>query len=108
MVPTIGWSGIAGWDERPRRIWREPAADAGSGTGTGSGSGTGTGTGSDANDSDANDSGATGVVAGYVKGGRSDNCNLTQIVVRGAGHLVPFDQPSRALEMFARFVSDGW
>jgi len=39
-------------------------------------------------------------VAGYVRqAGR-----LTQVVVRGAGHMVPGDQPERALDMIERFV----
>jgi len=39
-------------------------------------------------------------VAGYVRqAGR-----FTQVVVRGAGHMVPGDQPERALDMIERFV----
>ena len=30
--------------------------------------------------------------------------NFTQVVVRGAGHIVPGDQPERALDMISRFV----
>lgn len=41
-------------------------------------------------------------VAGYVKNYKS----LTQIVVRGAGHILPFDQPARAFDMITRFVND--
>ena len=39
-------------------------------------------------------------VAGYVK----QYANLTQAVVRGAGHLVPFDQPERALNMLDKWI----
>ncbi|KAJ1488424.1 Alpha/Beta hydrolase protein [Baffinella frigidus] len=45
-------------------------------------------------------------VAGYVKhAGR-----FTQAVVRGAGHILPHDQPKRARDMIRRFVSSdsGW
>mmetsp|Transcript_7800 Transcript_7800/g.12938 ORF Transcript_7800/g.12938 Transcript_7800/m.12938 type:complete len:124 (-) Transcript_7800:250-621(-) len=41
-------------------------------------------------------------VAGYVKQYR----NLTQAVVRGAGHLVPFDQPERALDLIEKWIQD--
>jgi vitellogenic carboxypeptidase-like protein len=30
--------------------------------------------------------------------------NFTQVVVRGAGHMVPGDQPARALDMITKFV----
>ena len=30
--------------------------------------------------------------------------NLTQVVVRAAGHIVPGDQPVRAFDMIERFV----
>ena len=40
------------------------------------------------------------VVAGYAR-----SCNgLTHMTVSGAGHLVPMDQPERALDMLTRFV----
>merc|ERR1711871_577259 len=39
-------------------------------------------------------------VAGFVR----EVENLTQIIVRGAGHIVPADQPKRALDMITRFV----
>mmetsp|Transcript_13163 Transcript_13163/g.52527 ORF Transcript_13163/g.52527 Transcript_13163/m.52527 type:complete len:488 (+) Transcript_13163:56-1519(+) len=41
-------------------------------------------------------------VAGYVRQAQT----YTQIVVRDAGHLVPSDQPERALDMITRFVKD--
>ena len=42
-------------------------------------------------------------VAGYVR----KVLNLMQVVVRGAGHMVPHDQPERALDLITRFV-DGF
>ncbi|KAJ8605441.1 hypothetical protein CTAYLR_003325 [Chrysophaeum taylorii] len=41
-------------------------------------------------------------VSGYVKVAGP----LTYVVVRGAGHMVPTDQPSRALDMITRFVAN--
>jgi vitellogenic carboxypeptidase-like protein len=41
-------------------------------------------------------------VAGYVKQAGL----VTQAVVRGAGHLVPFDQPARALSMIEKWIND--
>ncbi|XP_065176055.1 probable serine carboxypeptidase CPVL [Sycon ciliatum] len=41
-------------------------------------------------------------VAGYVR----SVLNLMQVVVRGAGHMVPHDQPVRALDLISRFVDD--
>lgn len=40
-------------------------------------------------------------VAGYVR----QAGNLTQAVVRGAGHMVPGDQPERALDLLSRFIA---
>jgi len=40
-------------------------------------------------------------VAGYVR----QAGHFTQAVVRGAGHMVPGDQPERALDMMQRFIS---
>jgi hypothetical protein len=36
--------------------------------------------------------------------------NLTQVVVRGAGHILPHDQPLRGLDLISRFVdaASGW
>lgn len=41
-----------------------------------------------------------GEVAGYVK----EVPNFAQILVRDAGHLVPYDQPKWALDMITRFT----
>lgn len=41
-------------------------------------------------------------VAGYAK--QFDT--MTQVVVRGAGHLVPYDQPERALDMIDKWIND--
>jgi vitellogenic carboxypeptidase-like protein len=40
-------------------------------------------------------------LAGYVR----QVGNFTQAVVRGAGHMVPGDQPTRALDLIGRFVA---
>ena len=40
-------------------------------------------------------------VAGYA---RQVN-NFRQVLIRGAGHLVPQDQPERALDMITRFIN---
>ena len=40
-------------------------------------------------------------VAGYAR----EVGNFTQVVVRGAGHMVPSDQPQRALDLISRFVA---
>ncbi|XP_065188426.1 probable serine carboxypeptidase CPVL [Sycon ciliatum] len=41
-------------------------------------------------------------IAGYVKTVR----NLHQAVVRGCGHMVPMDEPERALDLISRFIDD--
>jgi len=41
-------------------------------------------------------------VAGYVR----TVMNFRQIIVRGAGHIVPNDQPDRALDMITRFIEN--
>jgi vitellogenic carboxypeptidase-like protein len=46
-----------------------------------------------------------GTVSGYVRAAASAQAGLlVQAVVRGGGHMVPFDQPSRALDLITRFV----
>ena len=46
-----------------------------------------------------------GTVSGYVRAALSDSAGLlVQGVVRGGGHMVPFDQPERALDLITRFV----
>ena len=44
---------------------------------------------------------AAAAPAGYVRVARS----LTQVVVRGGGHILPYDQPERSLDMITRFVT---
>lgn len=41
-----------------------------------------------------------GEVAGYVK----EAGNLTEVMIRNAGHMVPADQPEWALEMITKFT----
>ena len=43
-------------------------------------------------------------VAGFAQ--TSPDSNLASVVVRGAGHIVPGDQPERALDMITRFIED--
>jgi cathepsin A (carboxypeptidase C) len=39
-------------------------------------------------------------VAGYVRSARE----LTQVKIRGAGHLAPIDQPAHVQDMLHRFI----
>ena len=41
-------------------------------------------------------------VAGYVRVAK----NLIQVMVRNAGHILPFDQPKWAFDMIQRFIQD--
>ncbi|XP_065204846.1 venom serine carboxypeptidase-like [Planococcus citri] len=43
-----------------------------------------------------------GKLAGYVK----SSGNFSEILVRNAGHMVPYDQPEWALDMISRFTSN--
>ena len=54
-------------------------------------------------------------MAGYLKvvGGSDSNGTdqtgaFVYAVVRGAGHMVPTDQPERAYDLITRFVEDDW
>ena len=40
-------------------------------------------------------------VAGYVRAGG----NLTYAVIRGAGHIAPYDQPERTKDMISRWMA---
>jgi vitellogenic carboxypeptidase-like protein len=40
------------------------------------------------------------VISGYSRSFQ----NLNQVVVRAAGHMAPFDQPSRSLDLITRFI----
>lgn len=39
-------------------------------------------------------------VAGYAR----SSANLVNVVMRGAGHMAPYDQPLRSLDLITRFV----
>ena len=39
-------------------------------------------------------------VAGFATAGG----NLTYVVIRGAGHIAPYDQPNRTIDMITKFV----
>ncbi|MGX6640923.1 S10 family serine carboxypeptidase-like protein [Legionella pneumophila] len=41
-------------------------------------------------------------VSGYAKGA----VGLTQVKIRGAGHLAPIDQPARVFDLFKHFIND--
>lgn len=43
-------------------------------------------------------------VGGFARQVDVDGQSLTQVVVRAAGHIVPYDQPVRALDMITRFI----
>lgn len=43
-----------------------------------------------------------GNVAGYVRKAK----NLTQVLVRNAGHILPYDQPKWAFDMIQRFIQE--
>jgi vitellogenic carboxypeptidase-like protein len=47
--------------------------------------------------------GAAADVAGYAR--TVEEYKVTQVNVRGAGHMVPGDQPERAMDMLDRFIS---
>ncbi len=42
----------------------------------------------------------------YVRAVQSAAYSFTQVVIRDAGHIVPYDQPGAALDMVTRFVND--
>jgi len=42
------------------------------------------------------------LVAGYVR----TASRLTQVIVRDAGHILPFDQPERAWDMIHRWIEN--
>ena len=41
-----------------------------------------------------------GLVSGYTR----SFANLNHVIVRGGGHMSPFDQPARSLDLITRFV----
>ena len=43
-------------------------------------------------------------IAGYVR----QSTNLTQVIVRNAGHMVPFNQPRAAQDMIWRFITNSF
>ncbi|XP_077978148.1 putative serine carboxypeptidase CPVL [Glandiceps talaboti] len=45
-------------------------------------------------------------VAGYVRAVGPGLGNFLQVLVRGAGHIAPYDQPERAYDMLSRFIED--
>lgn len=45
-------------------------------------------------------------VAGYAREVKVNGQRMVQAVVRGAGHIVPYDQPRVAKDMITRFIND--
>ena len=43
---------------------------------------------------------------GVAVGSSRSTGNLTQVLVNGAGHLVPMDQPENALALLETFIAD--
>ena len=75
-LAALEWPGAGAYAAAPRSVWRTaPGSTVGAGNTT---------------------------VAGYVRG---PVMNLTQLVVLGAGHLVPKNQPQNALAMLATFIA---
>jgi vitellogenic carboxypeptidase-like protein len=74
FVPTLSWPGAGAFTAAPRNVWKLQ-----------------------------ND------VAGYAKQvtaktAQGKSITFVRAVVRGAGHIVPFDKPAAALDMVQRFV----
>ena len=44
-------------------------------------------------------------VAGFAREVEAEGQKLVQVLVRGAGHIVPYDQPRAALDMVSRFMA---
>ena len=74
FVPQLVWPGHSAYTKAPRNIWT-----------------------------------LNGGVAGYAKqatakSAAGNDITFVRAVVRGAGHIVPFDAPAAALDMVQRFV----
>jgi len=74
-VALLAWPGSAAFAAARRGVWVDPAVPDGS------------------------------VVSGYVRAAQDPQAGfLAQGVIRGAGHMAPFDQPERSLDLITRFV----
>ena len=74
-VALLEWPGAAALYATPRAVWP---------------------------DAELND----GTVAGFVRAAASNGAGtLVQAVVRGGGHMVPFDQPARSYDLITGFVN---
>jgi len=75
-VALLAWPGSAAFAAARRGVWVDPAVPDGS------------------------------VVSGYVRAAQDPQAGfLAQGVIRGAGHMAPFDQPERSLDLITRFVN---
>ena len=75
-LEVLPWSGQKAYKTSPRYIWRVNPEDE--------------------------------EVAGWareVNVGKSKNRGFWQVTVRGGGHILPWDQPVRTLDMITRFVN---
>ena len=78
FLPTMQWPGAQAFATATRQVWR-----------------------------------LDGSVAGYAKTATSTTpsggtATLARVVIRGAGHIAPYDQPARVLDMMTRFVDGGF
>ena len=86
------------------------ASASGGGGGGGNGNGNGNGNGGGGGNGNGNDGAwrSWSDAAGQVGGRRVDYVGgLTFSTVRGAGHMVPYDQPQRAQELLRMFLDEG-
>ncbi|OQR75662.1 venom serine carboxypeptidase-like, partial [Tropilaelaps mercedesae] len=87
---NLPWSGAKQWRLTKRRPWRAPPPPIRPGGG-------------DATFGENAPFRSIGppAVAGFVRQVR----NLTEVMIRNAGHIAPFDQPWPTLDMFRRFIT---
>ena len=82
LARACNWSGAAEFAKAPRSIWRVDDADK--------------------------EIAGWGRQVGHT-GADGDEKIFALVALRGAGHLVPFDQPRRALDMLERWINHaGW
>jgi len=77
MLRILPWSGLDAYQNAPKSIWRLDAS--------------------------------LEYVAGYVRTAAASplsSAGVTQVIVRDAGHLLPFDQPERAWDMIYRWIEN--
>ena len=77
FLDALEWDGLQDYLDAERTVWKIEGDDV----------------------QDVNDS-----IAGYTK--KVEKYQFTYSVVRGAGHMVPLDQPERAYDMITKFVNE--